>query len=42
MNLFSDMPLFALKEIENTRLKGNLLKDKAYDEQHRIKKIPHG
>lgn len=39
MNLFSDKPLFALKEIENTRHMGNLLREKAYDEQHRLKKF---
>ncbi len=39
MNLFSDKPLFALKEIENTRRMGNLLREKAYDEQNRLKKF---
>ncbi|WP_283246234.1 hypothetical protein [Zhenhengia yiwuensis] len=42
MNLFSDKPLFALKEIENTRHMGNLVREKAYDKQDRLKKIPHG
>lgn len=39
MNLFSGKPLFALKEIENTRHMGNLLREKAYDEQDRLKKF---
>lgn len=39
MNLLSGKPLFALKEIENTRHMGNLLREKAYDEQDRLKKF---
>lgn len=39
INLFSDKPFFALKEIENTRHMGNLLREKAYDQQDRLKKF---
>ncbi len=39
MNLFSDTPLFALRKIENTRCIGNLLREKAYDKQHRLEKF---